>query len=385
MARTRTMYIFVLFFGLLAVMSFSAPVTYLILYMVLLLPVVALLAAVLSPVFLFTSNRTRQVHIFRGEPLDLQVRVRNRGPFSYPHFTFALYDEYVTYRGEDTPSEFITPFETMNYRYELMFPYRGVYDIGIKKYTVVDFLGLFRMSFNIRRHDTVMVYPKVNPDFVLPLASRRLNDGYAGPEMDSHDLTDVTDIRRHNPSDDYKRIHWKLTAKRGDFIVKEFKTPGQDRTLVLLCRDAVAARGRTRLAFEDSMATMVISALDVLLRNARTGRLVFSGLRGAEIDVAAPVDMERAYAALAALAFDGTATLGNELKAMLIDRPYFSDLIIFSPMISADSALTLKMLCASGHDVLLYIVYPMGTSPSPQDYEVIDSLTSSGIKVEVGR
>lgn len=102
----------------------------------------------------------------------------------------------------------------------------------LHKPRVCDYLGLF--SFRIRKitAQTILVLPKpvtmdVPPDLSRYLAQRwhpKPGGGYA----ENHE------IRQFHPGDNLNQIHWKLSAKVGDLMLREPMEPERGRMLVTM-------------------------------------------------------------------------------------------------------------------------------------------------------
>ena len=75
---------------------------------------------------------------------------------------------------------------------------------------------------------------------VLPqlfdIAPLRLSSGEMGTEAmarASEDVTNPTDVRTYQPGDPMKKIHWKLSARKQEALVRRFEDPVQPDALVL--------------------------------------------------------------------------------------------------------------------------------------------------------
>lgn len=103
----------------------------------------------------------------------------------------------------------------------------------LHKPRVYDYLGLFRFKVRKTCGQTFLVLPQsvnmeVPPDLTRYLAQRwrpKPGGGYA----ENHE------IRRFHPGDNLNQIHWKLSAKVGDLMLREPMVP--ERGLMLLTMD----------------------------------------------------------------------------------------------------------------------------------------------------
>ena len=109
----------------------------------------------------------------------------------------------------------------------------GKLHIQLYKPVVFDYLGIFRMKLKNPGSQTVLIMPKpvemeVPPDLfkhLHPHWRRKPGGGFA----ENHE------IRQYQPGDKLNQIHWKLSAKVGELMLREPMIP--DRGLMLLTMD----------------------------------------------------------------------------------------------------------------------------------------------------
>ena len=98
---------------------------------------------------------------------------------------------------------------------------------------VCDYLGLFRLPLKKKPQSTVYVWPTAVPlnpvpDFAVQ-PPRRWKPKPGGGFAENHDL------RLYRPGDSLQQIHWKLSAKTGNLILREAMVP--DHQLLCLTLD----------------------------------------------------------------------------------------------------------------------------------------------------
>ncbi len=87
------------------------------------------------------------------------------------------------------------------------------------------------------------------------LVSRRKGEG-----------TEFADIRRYEPGDPYKRIHWKATAKTGQLMVRELQAETQLNVMIFLDSTETMAYGEAGRSKLDFSARAVASLVSYLSR-----------------------------------------------------------------------------------------------------------------------
>lgn len=113
----------------------------------------------------------------------------------------------------------------------------GIWDISCKKVIIYDLLCWFRMRKRKKVRCEVIQLPKSH---VLALTLKRTEsalDQQPEEEVSSFGRTDpsnVTGIREYLPQDRLKDIHWKLSFRKDQLLVKEYGQLPQDTPVLLL-------------------------------------------------------------------------------------------------------------------------------------------------------
>lgn len=107
----------------------------------------------------------------------------------------------------------------------------GEVDFRVKRIWIYDCLGIFCLPLPGKRQpasDSLMVLPEICE---MPVHVSRACRDFAGEsepyskEKSGQDPSELFQIREYQPGDKMRSIHWKLTAKTGDLMVKEQSLP----------------------------------------------------------------------------------------------------------------------------------------------------------------
>lgn len=106
----------------------------------------------------------------------------------------------------------------------------GAYTITAEALRICDYLGLFAFPVRCRESQTLLVLPKKEPvklgETVNRFTARSYKPKFGGGFAENHEL------RLYRPGDNLNQIHWKLSAKTGNLMLREPIEP--QRGLVLL-------------------------------------------------------------------------------------------------------------------------------------------------------
>ncbi len=123
------------------------------------------------------------------------------------------------------PSEniFFNPYQIINIRERFEIKTRGIFTTGVIHTELSDPLRIFKRIKHIEKDIQLVVYPKVYEldYFYMP------STGYMGTKRVTksghEDFSSLKKVRKYTHGDSFKRIHWKLSSKRGEMFVKEYE------------------------------------------------------------------------------------------------------------------------------------------------------------------
>jgi uncharacterized protein (DUF58 family) len=124
---------------------------------------------------------------------------------------------------------------------------RGAYRLTDVRVSAVDPLGMFGSSRPLPAPAEILVYPQIVP-LLNPALSGRSDPRSA--ETSHRELTpggeEFHGVRQYVPGDGLRRVHWKSTARHGQFHVIEFAQPVSRSVSLILDTSAGTDAGRGR-------------------------------------------------------------------------------------------------------------------------------------------
>jgi uncharacterized protein (DUF58 family) len=349
---------------------------YLALYALAALFLMALACIILAPYLIRVEEEVGKQRLFKNEELIYTARVSGKYFFLYPSVTFTMYsDEIVSY---DRDSSASPAADGLSGDYILRFPYRGPYMVGVKSITVTDFLGLFKRSFPARKSSRVLVYPEKDDDFVLDQMAELLDKSASSFDVYDHIDADVADVRKYDPSDDYRKIHWKLTAKRGELIVKNYQSAMLTRTALYLDPRATTLRGAAKSALEDKLASLVASSLNYLVMSRQPSELIYGGGPERREHIRTQQDLDMSFGLLAELEFNESGSFTSAFSDALNGDSGFMNMFVYLSEMDGELYATLRDLAAFGHSVTVYYVHMSASPPGGETERLFSELRASG-------
>ncbi len=225
-------------FGILWVLSvvgislYGGPVSYGLFLMLTSVPLISL--AYLLYVF-FTYRIYQEIgskNLIANSPVPYFITLQNEKPILFSGIRVKFYSSFSDIEGIDPDREYeLGPKTGIKLETTLNCKYRGEYEVGVKRITLMDFFRLFKFSFDNPEALRVVVKPEYDPNFLPDEEIERL----AALENERNPETPDVLTREYMPGDEIKRINWKQTALTGQIRVR--RMIGEEKRGILIIPD----------------------------------------------------------------------------------------------------------------------------------------------------
>ncbi|MBE5786838.1 MAG: DUF58 domain-containing protein [Clostridiales bacterium] len=181
---------------------------------------------------LFTLKISHSLNVpsvFRGEQAQLLIQVRHLCPLPVAPIQGEMIWEKQPQECRFSPH----PFRPHTRRFPLSARHVGQYGAQLSLLYVEDLFGLFRWRKKTADQQALLtVLPRPfdieKPRIVLG------DDGSAALARTQEDYNAPEDVRSYLPGDAMKRIHWKLSSRKRELLVRRFEVPAPPDTLIFL-------------------------------------------------------------------------------------------------------------------------------------------------------
>ncbi len=200
-----------------------------------LLPIASLVYLLISKAALKLLVHENKTEIEKNQPLEYEMQFINESFLPYPFVDVIMrLPTAHSVRTVDKCVHISLPPNTVyNVKNNAKFKFRGSYTIGVDCLYVYDLFRMFRLRIDVGSFGIVSVIPRK-----LPLSdpqtdasadsSRRTKRSPTSPER-----LEVADIREYRDGDTLKSVHWKLSSKSGELIVRDYNAGVSDFTLIM--------------------------------------------------------------------------------------------------------------------------------------------------------
>jgi uncharacterized protein (DUF58 family) len=225
----------------------------------------------------------------KGDTLEYKVSLHNDNlmPIAYITLYYDNIDSLLSGDASSMPSMTLSlmPRKHGECSESIFCRYRGRWPVGVKRVEIRDFFGLISIRLNVTRflsHKSIslLVRPKVLHLERLPM-HRKSDEGPMEAEpRHTEDTAMLSDVRKYRIGDQLKKIHWKLTARQREVMVKNYEETSLPDLLLYMDTFGIKLEQMERLNLEDTLVECATAVVHFLLsRNMPTSLIFYSATR----------------------------------------------------------------------------------------------------------
>ena len=208
------------------------------------------------------------------------------------------------------------PFSARTFRQVIHCPHRGVYDAGVSRVEVTDVFGLVTLG---RGSGTGLTRLEVLPRAreTEPMKLSAVDQGPQYITRAAEDNASPSDIRSWQEGDELKKVHWKLSLRKRELMVRTYEEAARPDTLVIPDLSRQTALKDQQLTLEDCVCEAALGAAQAQLRAGYPVRMPLVGAQSREISGQLPADIPSFADALLRARFDSPYGYEQVLTLML--------------------------------------------------------------------
>lgn len=270
------------------------------------------------------------------------------------------------------------PFAERSFRHMIQCPHRGVFDAGVTRISARDMFGLFCIS---RKPNMRLIHMEVLPK-VKQARPMELKASDMGPEFmarSSEDTASPSDIRAWQDGDSLKKVHWKLSMRRREIMVRTYEESARPDTLIIPDLSEITALKDQQLTMEDCICESCLSAAKAQLEAGYPVRMPLTSARPSEIAGQFPADVPAFADALMRVRFDSPYAYEKVLMLMLARMQRTGGAVLVTSKLAMRTAdLALRMQRSGIQTKLIWIA----DDPRDESLELLERLKMGSVQVE---
>ena len=227
-------YLFVLALALFATQALVSPITAVIFIFVLLLSIISLLYMYICTQSIELAVTLSAEELEKYQPVQFRLSLINSRfvPINTIEAKITL-PRSDGIRSEDkTVSLTLPPYGDYTLTSEITFPYRGSYSIGVSDVICHDIFGMFKYRYNLNIFKSIFVLPRRVTLEALEGDDRTQSSTEIVSRFSGNDNTEQNDVRQYQTGDSLRSVHWKLSSKTQDLMVRQYSMNKEKRTYI---------------------------------------------------------------------------------------------------------------------------------------------------------
>ncbi|WP_160686942.1 DUF58 domain-containing protein [Clostridium sp. C2-6-12] len=384
MKLNRIMYAVMFIIALIFVYSYGGKVPYMLFYTVLLLPVVSFVHLVTCCFLGKYEQNLNSDSVIKGDRVDFSLRIINRSFFMLPYISIRFWENGAAVNKQsDMKSIALQPFGKRDFNFEYIYKYKGCFKIGISEIEFQDFLGIFKLVRRNKRPLLINVYPRN-----LHIDSFALNINYSFGDISNfigiqEDTSIIKEIDKYSYGDSLKKVHWKLTAKSNELMVKKYENYASVSAVYIIDLKNNGFSEEDNAIVEDKHIETAIAVLKRLIHDDVDVKLVYADEKITSIQCRSSLDFEKVYEILAKVKFDQNIKLTDIIYSQTNENISNSNIIISTSNLDFELYETVNKMKLLGYDISLIHISTkeiLGKKETDSNH-ILSLLLELGIKV----
>lgn len=275
-------------------------------YCVLVFPLLNIFSVMLTMAFFKVSHSINHRKIVKGETVAYHFELHNHTWFLFCPISIEFSGHEYLFKNHalDTVNNILLrPFQVLEIHKEITCDYRGAYAIGVDQIHIQDFFGMFQMTYTSLETHKILVYPLIY-DLKAGQFSQVVRDhSESVVSFDKAEKSVFADVRPFQHGDGLNRIHWKLSAKAGEWMTKVYEGSVHNQTKVFINTEQLPYNQDVNIILEDQLIEGAVSLIKNFLDTSVPVDLYYKKFEVHHIKGRTPDSFERFYEALAQLSF----------------------------------------------------------------------------------
>lgn len=237
------------------------PLSLILFLVIAVLPLFLFIITLIARFSIKINVKAKKTAAIKGEEAVLDFIINNRSFISLSNLKVVLKISNC-FLGESKEHEvyFNAPaLTTQTVHYAVTSKHIGKVTVKVKSAVIYDYFKLFTFKIKLNQDYEVAFLPEILPTPVNLRVNSYINteSEVFSKQKGGDDPSEIFKIRDYIGGDKLNRIHWKLTTKTGNLMVKEFSLPINTSIMIALELNA----DKTREGFLDYLDTVIEAAV----------------------------------------------------------------------------------------------------------------------------
>lgn len=360
MKKNRILYSSLFVLSLLFIYFYGGKVPYMLFYTILLLPIVSVVITSIAFARFKYVQEVDKHSVVKGEDINFFFSVNNEDFFLYPYVKVNFYSSDTVFASQFQSKSFsLRPFGKKTFSFKLTCKYRGDYLLGIKNVEFEDYLGIVKFTHEPVSAKLITVYPRLVKLDTLYIKTNYLSESHSLLNNQYENTMTISDIRKYAYGDSLKKIHWKLSSKMNELLVKNFEGTSKTSSVIILDLKKNNYNFEQNTIIEDKLIESSIAVIYYCLSNWIPVNLIYYKKGFNDIEAKNTLQFDQIYDNLSRIKFDEDVDVKDVLDLYVRNSSIKkTDILIFTCNLDYELYDELYKTKLSGYDVNLIYVSP---------------------------
>ncbi len=365
--------LFLIFTGLFAIL-YNEYFTGIIFLVAISLPLVLMGLLVITYTKITVKLETDTPVVEKGANLNLSIKLKNASflPITQLNILLCYYNEFSGIMQKEKILVSMDRNSTQNVTCQVTSSYCGNLVFELKSIRLYDYFCLWSLKKSYKKSLKISVIPEFHElldDIIVDNNKVMIDSDNFSEYKSGDDPSEVFNIREYREGDKPHRIHWKLSYKQDQLLIKELSEP-TNCSIVLLLDLYCGEKGQNKLEYVDGLLECVMSISYSCILKDHIHNMIWYDVTQDDCKELPIAEQQDTYTAMEALL---QTRLSSSYHSTIQEHnaKYFKEL--YTHVIYITSILIEEDLCnwADAHKgTLLYIVYVNHLDVRPVKVEI---------------
>ncbi|NMB95213.1 MAG: DUF58 domain-containing protein [Clostridiaceae bacterium] len=297
--------------------------------------------------------------IIKGDRINYIFTISNEDFLFYPYLHVTFFGSKTIFNEQFKKINLsLLPHKEMTYTFELYCRYSGNYEIGVEKIEIGDFLGIFKFTYKVPFPLSIIVYPRIIVLERFRLKTDFTSESYSS-SLNRHEETGILeDVRKYAYGDTLKKVHWKLSAKLNEIMIKQFQSTTESSALIIPDFKKNDYTIEQNTVIEDKILESTIAVINYCLNNWIPISLICYSKETLEIKAGNPTDFSDVYNNVSQIRFAHTLRISDIADVYVKNATAKSNLILCTADIDYSLYNVIYYASLSGFNTIVIYISP---------------------------
>ncbi len=265
------------------------------------IPIILFVAMLIAKHSISVDFSVKEDTVMKNESFPVLIKILNRSII--PVGRAEAHIEYGNvFSGELDDFILYLPIQARNEQsvvFQLRSGFCGIADVKCSGIYIYDPLKIFRFRVSGSNSIKIAVMPECHEISGQVMYTDKVKDesDIFSEHKPGDDPSEIFDLRGYNPGDKLNKIHWKLSSKKDEFIVKDYSLPIDVPCTVFLDLKCQEGSGFTLPVF-DTLVESLVSISQFMIENERIHTIVYYNFKSGSFEEKRICDADSLTAAI---------------------------------------------------------------------------------------